>query len=130
MIGRVLGLAAAGLALCAAGAASAQAAGDAAKGKTIFDQQCKTCHSNVAGQEIAAPSLFGVVGRKAGSDPGFKAYTPAIKASNVVWTQPNLNRFLSGPGDMIPGTAMPITLASPADRANVIAYLASLKKGR
>jgi cytochrome c len=130
MIGRVLGLAAAGILLSAASAVGAQAAGDAAKGKAVFDQQCKTCHATVAGQEIAAPSLYGIVGRKAAGDPGFKAYTPAIKASSVVWTQANLNKFLSGPGQMIPGTAMPITLASPSDRADVIAYLASLRKGR
>jgi cytochrome c len=105
-------------------------AGNAAQGKTLFTQQCMLCHSPVAGQEGQAPSLFGVVGRKAASDPGFTSYTAALKTSGLTWTPANLNKFLGGPAQMVPGTAMPITLASPADRANVIAYLATLKKGR
>jgi cytochrome c len=129
MIRSVFSLAAAGLVLVVAGAASAQSA-DVAKGKAIFDQQCKLCHSTVAGQEINAPSLYGVVGRKAAGDPSFQSYSAALKASKLVWTPPNLNKFLAGPAQMVPGTAMPITLSSPADRTNVIAYLATLKKGK
>jgi cytochrome c len=86
------------------------------------------CHGTAAGQEIQAPSLYGVIGRKAGGDPKFTSYTPALKASKVIWSQASLNKFLAGPSAMIPGTAMPVTLASPADRKNVVAYLASLKK--
>ena len=123
----VLALAAAA-ALISAGAAHAQSAGEVAKGKAVFTAQCSLCHSANAGQEGAAPSLFGVVGRKAGSDPGFTAYTTAIKSSGKVWTRANLNTFLSGPAKFIPGTAMPITLANPADREAVIAYLATLKR--
>lgn len=124
MTQRLLAFAAAA-ALMAAGAAHAQ---DAAKGKVLFNAQCSLCHSANPGQEGAAPSLFGVVGRRAGSDPGFTAYTSAIKASGKVWTPATLNVFLSGPAKYIPGTAMPITLANPDDRRNVIAYLATLKK--
>ena len=111
-----------------ASGAHAQAAGDAAKGKVLFNAQCMLCHSAVAGQEIQAPSLFGVVGRKAASDPGFASYSPALKASKLIWTKANLGKFLSGPGQLVPGTAMPITLADPTQRHDVIAYLASLKK--
>jgi cytochrome c len=115
-------------ALVSAGAAQAAATGDIAKGKTLFDQQCSLCHSVAPGQEGQAPNLLGVVGRKAGADPGFPAYTTAIKGSHKVWTKTSLDLFLSGPAKYIPGTAMPITVANPADRQNVIAYLASLKK--
>jgi cytochrome c len=118
------------LAAAAAGGAQAQAAGDAAKGKALFTAQCMVCHSTVSGQEINAPSLFGIVGRKAAADPGFTSYTPALKGSKLVWTAVNLDKFLAGPGQLVPGTAMPITLANPQDRHNVIAYLASLKKGK
>ena len=125
----LISLAAAGLLTAAAASgAHAQAAGDAAKGKALFNTQCMLCHSTVAGQEIQAPSLYGVVGRKAASDAGFTSYSPALKSSKLVWTKANLNKFLSGPGQLVPGTAMPITLGAAADRANVIAYLASLKK--
>jgi cytochrome c len=108
----------------------AAAAGDASKGKALFDAQCSLCHSASAGVEGQAPSLNGVVGRKAASDPGFPAYTRQLKASGLTWTPANLEKFLSGPATLVPGTAMPIALASPQDRQNVIAYLASLKAGR
>lgn len=114
------------------GAGAAQAAGalggDPAHGKTLFTQQCSLCHSANPGQEGAAPSLFGVVGRKAASEPGFTAYTTAIKSSGKVWTPAQLDLFLSGPAKLIPGTAMPITLPNPQDRHDVISYLATLRK--
>jgi cytochrome c len=124
----VITLAAAGLLAAATASSAAQPAGNAAKGKAVFDQQCKLCHGTAAGQEINAPSLFGVVGRKAAADPGFKSYTPALKGSKLVWSPANLDKFLSGPATLVPGTAMPITLGAPQDRKDVIAYLASLKK--
>ena len=108
-------------------AAAATPAGDAVKGKSLFNQQCMLCHSTVAGQEGAAPSLNGVVGRKAGTEAGFPAYSRALKASGLTWAPANLDTFLSGPTKLVPGTNMPITLPNPQDRANVIAYLASLK---
>ena len=107
---------------------SAQAAGDAVKGKATFNQQCALCHSAAAGAEGAAPSLFGVVGRKAASDAGYPAYSKALKASGLTWKPANLDTFLSGPAKLVPGTNMPITLADPVARQNVIAYLVTLKK--
>lgn len=112
-------------ALAVSGAANA--AGVAAKGKVLFNAQCSLCHSDAAGQEGQGPSLNGVVGRKAAGDPGFPAYTKALKASGQTWTAAQLDLFLSGPSKLVPGTAMPITVPNPQDRANVIAYLASLK---
>ena len=137
----VLGFAAAAVVM-AAGAAQARTShakpghaapaaaggGDSANGAAIFKQQCSLCHSADPGVENAAPNLRGVVGRKAAGDPKFTAYTPAIKASKVVWNTATLDTFLSGPARMIPGTAMPITLADPKQRHDVIAYLASLKR--
>ncbi len=126
----VLGFAAAAALVGAAGAAQAQGAlgGDPAKGLATFKQQCMACHSTDPGVEGAAPNLRGVVGRRAGSDPKFTAYTPAIKAAKVTWSPATLDAFLSGPARMIPGTAMPITLPDPKTRHDVVAYLASLKR--
>ena len=70
----------------APGARPAKAPGDAALGQRLFGQQCMLCHSVGQGQEGAAPSLYHVVGRKAASDPGFPAYSKALKASGVTWT--------------------------------------------
>ncbi len=125
----VLGLAAATALIGAAGAAQAAGApgGDAAKGAGVFKQQCSACHATKPGQEGAAPSLAGIVGRVSGTEPGF-SYTPAIKAAHVVWTPAKLDLFLSGPSKLINGTAMPITLPDPQQRKDVIAYLATLKK--
>ena len=124
----VLGVAAMA-ALMAAGAAQAAGppGGDPVKGAAVFKQQCMACHATKAGQEGAAPSLYGVVGRVSGSEPGF-SYTPAIKSAHIAWSPAKLDAFLSGPAKLVPGTAMPITLADPAQRRDVIAYLASLHK--
>ncbi len=122
----VLAMTAAATAL--AGAAGAAQAQEAAKGLAIFKQQCTICHSADPGVEGAAPNLRGVVGRKAGSDPKFTAYTPAIKASKVVWSATTLDAFLTGPGKLIPGTAMPINIPDAKTRKDVVAYLVSLKR--
>ena len=126
MTKRLLLAVAAATALTAAGGA-AQAAGDPVKGAAVFKQQCMACHATKPGVEGAAPSLAGVVGRVSGTEPGF-SYTPAIKGAHVTWTAAKLDTFLGGPAKMIPGTAMPITLPDPAQRRDVIAYLASLKR--
>jgi len=126
----VLALAAAAALIGVAGAAEAQTSlgGDAIRGAAVFKQQCSACHSVEPGAEGAAPNLRGVLRRKAGSDPGFTAYTPAIKASRIIWTPANLDTFLSGPSRMIPGTAMPITVPDAKTRHDLIAYLGSLKR--
>ena len=125
---RILGAAAAGLlAVAVAQSASADPHGDAAKGKALFNSQCSLCHSATPGEEGAGPSLAGVVGRKAGSESGFP-FTKALKGSGLTWTKDNLEKFLAGPGKLVPGTAMPITLNKDQDRDNVVAYLATLKK--
>lgn len=103
-------------------AGSAGAAGDAGKGAALFQSHCAMCHAPESG---AAPSLDGVVGRKAGTLPGF-AYSPAMKASGLTWTPANLDAFLDDPGKKVPGTMMMIPGPDPAERADIIAYLATL----
>lgn len=127
----VIAIGALAAALLATGVASASDRdANAAKGKALFDGQCSLCHSPKPGVEGAAPSLNGVVGRKAASDPGFPAYSKALKASGLTWTEETLEHFLANPQAMVRGTAMPISLPAEADRHDVIAYLASLKRGR
>jgi len=110
--------------LLAVGVAAPAVAQDAAKGADVYQDRCGSCHVlNGIGQ---GPSLVGVVGRKAGSLPGFN-YSDAIKASGLTWTAANLDRFLTGPTKLVPGTAMRAVVADPTERREVIAYLASLK---
>ncbi len=108
------------------GVAAAQpAGGDAGHGQSLFMDRCSMCH--VIGGQGMGPDLTGVVGRKAGSLPGF-SYTPGMAASGVTWTRANLDRWLTDPRAMVPGTAMRVKLPAEADRRDVIAYLATLGK--
>lgn len=99
---------------------------DAVAGK-IVAMRCATCHSFEAGKTKIGPSLFGVVGRKAGTVPNF-AYSNAMKNSNIVWTADKLDAYLSGPKTLVLGNHMGYAGVSKEDsRANLIAYLATLK---
>ncbi len=102
----------------------AGALGDPAAGAQAFDVRCGFCHGDggVGGQ---GPSLIGVVGRKAGTVPGF-AYSAAIKSSGITWTGPQLDHFLTNPAAAVPGTAMPMNIPDAKERADVIAYLGTL----
>jgi cytochrome c len=104
-------------------AAPALAAGDAARGKTVFTR-CAACHKPASGP--MGPSLNGVVGRKAGAATGFR-YSKALTASGKTWSEGELDAFLAAPGKAVPGTSMFINLPNPTDRADVIAYLATVK---
>jgi cytochrome c len=125
---RGVGVGAAVLALLIAGTGTAAAAGDTAQGKALFLSRCGLCHSGAPGDGEAGmgPPLAGVVGRRAASAPGF-GYSKALKASGLVWTPANLNRFLKSPRTAVPGTTMPVAVTSDQDRADLIAYLATTK---
>jgi cytochrome c len=98
-------------------------AADAAKGAAIVQSRCDVCHSPEAGQ---GPNLTGVIGRKAGSLAGF-SYSPALKASGLTWTAANLDAFLADPSKRVAGTSMANPMVDTAERADIIAYLATLK---
>jgi cytochrome c len=119
----------AGLALALGGAAAAPVAatpppGDPARGAAIYQDYCGACHSLDANR--VGPRHRGVFGRKAGSVPDFH-YTAALKASGIVWNAQTLDRWLTNPQALAPGTAMGFRLGDPAKRADVIAYLKQQK---
>jgi cytochrome c len=99
---------------------------DRAKGKQTA-QVCASCHTfEQGGPDRMGPNLWGVVGRKVGSHPGF-AYSSAVAAQTGPWTYERLDRWLTNPGKDVPGTKMAFGgLHRPEDRANVIAYLSTL----
>jgi cytochrome c len=125
--GAVVGVAAA-CAVWGSGALAQGATGDPAHGQLLFQQRCGLCHT--AGPQDGdggqGPPLAGVVGRPAASAPNF-SYTAALKASGRVWTPQALDLFLTAPGKDVPGTAMPLKTPSPKDRADLIAYLSTVK---
>jgi cytochrome c len=113
------------MALLAAGAARAD--GDAARGETKF-QDCAACHKLDAGANNVGPSLHGVFTRKAGEIADFR-YSPAIKRSGIIWTPETLDKFITDPQVVVPGNRMPYAgMASPSDRADLIAYLQNATK--
>lgn len=119
------------IAMYAALAPSPAAAGlgNAVAGKTVY-ARCAACHSVDTPVNRLGPSLLGVVGRKAATVPGYN-YSPALKASGLMWTPVQLDAFLAAPRLKVPGNKMGfLGLANAADRANVIAYLGSTKPAR
>ena len=107
-------------------AGAARADGDAAAGKSVFNK-CGACHSAAKGVNKIGPSLFGIVGRHSASLADY-SYTDAMKATNWEWTPEQLNKYLTDPRGVVPGTKMIFPgLKSDTDRANVIAYLETLK---
>lgn len=92
-------------------------------------KQCQICHNFQEGQgPKVGPDLYGVVGRQIASVPGFN-YTAALKSLKGTWTFDELNKWLTDPRAMVPGTAMTFAgISSEKQRADVIAYLDTLSK--
>ncbi|ESQ92912.1 hypothetical protein ABAC460_01305 [Asticcacaulis sp. AC460] len=110
--------------------ASPVLADDVADGQVVFKQMCGACHTATAGGKAGiGPNLFGVVGRKIGSAPGFKYSKPltADAAAGTKWTKDSISTFLAAPQKAKPGTAMAISVKDEAKRAKLVAYLNSLK---
>ena len=103
------------------------AAADAAKGQTVF-KACAACHDgSKGGPNKVGPNLWGIVGRMHGSHEGF-SYSEAMAAlKDKPWTYEALNEFITNPKAAVPGTKMAYGgLKKDADRANLLAYLATL----
>ncbi len=111
--------------LCAIAASPARAQ-DVAAGKRIFQTYCSICHTAQPGRNFVGPSLFGVVNRHSGQVSGFH-YSDANRRSGLTWTVGTLDRYLTAPRQIVPGTLMTFPgLKDPKQRADVIAYLATL----
>jgi cytochrome c len=105
---------------------SARAEGDAAAGKAVFNK-CAICHTTAPAKNGLGPTLFGVVGRHSASVIGF-SYSAAMKTADKTWDEATLDVYLTNPKVLVPGTKMVFAgLPKPEDRANVIAYLSTLK---
>jgi len=129
---RKLGLLGVNAVMLVALAGPASAGGDAAKGKEAF-AKCAICHQVGPGaQTLVGPELNGIVGRKAASVEGYP-YSPGMKKlgeAGFVWTEENINRWISDPKVMLPQSPMALAfqgVANVEERANIIAYLATQK---
>jgi cytochrome c len=112
-----------------AGAYAAQAApasparGDPVNGRILY-QACQACHS-IEDNDLG-PKHRGVVGRRAGSVRDY-GYSAALKNSGLIWDAKTLDRWLSNPSELVPGTKMYFKIDDARSRADIIAYLAQLK---
>lgn len=105
---------------------AAHAAGDAKKGADVYAQECAECHSVREGKNKKGPSLFGVVDRKAASVADFN-YSDSMTASGITWTPAELDAYVTDPYKRVPKGKMKYDgLGSASDRADLIAYLATL----
>lgn len=107
------------LGLLVLAASPAGAAGNAARGEVLY-QGCEDCHS--IEKNDVGPMHKGVVGRAAGTVPGYD-YSSALRNAKIVWTEDNLDKWLTSPQLFVPGTKMFYQLQNPQNRADIIAYL-------
>lgn len=100
-----------------------------AAGKPAFEETCGGCHTVEAGKNNTGPSLFGLIGRKAGTQATY-SYSPAMKDAAVVWSRDTLPKFLADPKGFIPGNRMGRFFPgvdSSEKREALAAYLESVK---
>jgi cytochrome c len=114
-------------AMASAGPTEASAAtllpGDPTHGKSLY-QACQACHS--IDENDLGPKHRGVLGRHAGSVADYN-YSSALKNSGLTWDPTTLDRWLSNPSALVPGTKMYFAIPDAQARADIIAYLAELK---
>ncbi|WP_429615188.1 c-type cytochrome [Sphingobium olei] len=105
-----------------AGPAAAQAP-DAALGKRVF-MRCMACHNVAANApNKIGPNLYGIVGKKAAAIPGFR-YSTALQKSGISWDVATLDKWLTRPSAVVPGTSMVFAgIGKPEERQALIAYL-------
>ena len=101
--------------------------GDAAAGKTVFNQ-CRACHQvGPDAKNSVGPTLNGVFGRKAGAVDGYN-YSDANKGSGLTWDEATLREYLKNPRAKVPGTKMVFPgISRDKQLDDIIAYLKGLK---
>ena len=103
---------------------------DGQEAQLAFNNHCRTCHVTKEGDNRLGPSLHGVVGREAGTAPGYN-YSSAMADSGIVWDAATIDRFITNPDAVVPGNNMkPFTGVSDAEeRAKIIAHLEAESEG-
>ena len=124
----------AAIALSMAGGALAA---DTGAGEGVFKKRCKACHTIEPGKNKVGPSLFGVVGRQAGTIEGFKYSDSYVEAGKggLNWSEDKIVEYLLDPKDFMRGVTgnkkakskMVFKLKDETDRQDVAAYLATVK---
>lgn len=104
----------------------ARAAGNVERGGDVFDAQCAECHSVKANKNKKGPTLFAVLGRKAGTVSDV-VYSDAMKSSGIVWTPDKVEAYIANPKGVVPGGKMKFDgKLSAQENADLLAFLATL----
>ncbi len=96
-----------------------EAAGDATRGKDVFEKRCTGCHAMEADRE--GPRLAGVFGRKAGSIAEFN-YSAGLKSSGLTWDDATLERWLTDPDMVVKDNNMSFSVPKAQERRDLISY--------
>jgi cytochrome c len=98
--------------------------GNASAGEAVFRKTCAGCHAiGRNAQNTFGPQLNGVLGRQAGTSPGYK-YSSEMIASGLIWSPDNLDAYVRDPGEVMPGTRMRFWGLSDAQKiADLMAFL-------
>lgn len=97
-------------------------------GKVIFETHCRICHADDLAKKSYGPPLVGVIGRKAGSYPGFE-YSAAMKTAGFTWTEQAVKAWMADNTHMLPGTKMRhVGVTDPGEQDLVVNYLKSISK--
>ena len=99
-------------------------AGDALRGANLYQAQCAQCHA--VDSNKTGPAHRGVMGRRVGSLPGYK-YSDELARSRLRWTPQTLNAWLEDPEGLVAGQRMGVEVANAGERADLIAFLATLR---
>ena len=109
--------------VCSSLAILAASASEPLRGEKLFMMHCASCHS--LGCNRIGPKLEGVFGRRAGSVIDYKSYSPAMKGSEIVWSEETIDAFIYDPEKVVPGTPMAavVFVEKANDRQDIVAYL-------
>ena len=117
----------AGVAAVAVLSAVSADAGQTSDDELAFNSHCRECHTADKGDNRLGPTLYGVIGPKAGTEPGYANYSAAVKDSSVVWSAATLDAWITNPDAFLPGNNMhPFAgVDDAALRARIIQYLST-----
>ena len=97
-------------------------------GKLLFETHCRVCHADDLAKKSYGPPLVGVIGRKAGSFPGF-TYSDAMKGAGFTWTESGVKAWMADNTAMLPGTKMRhVGVVDAGEQELIVAYLKQLAK--
>lgn len=93
------------------------------RGEKLY-KRCVTCHTLAEGERHkVGPNLHGLYGATAGTKEGY-AYSKAMTASEIVWTDETLDAYIENPSKYVPkGKMSYVGLRKPEDREALLAFL-------